>query len=182
MKIVIDPGHGGNDTGAPGPTGLNESDVVLSISEFVVAGLGKLGLETKRTRAQDVFIDLGTRCEIANNWHADYFLSIHCNSDGPSATGVETLYTSSAGEAWALPIQTMVVEATGDTDRGLKYRSDLYVLNGTNMPAALAEVGFISHAETEKLFKGDQYRKLISDAICAGIAKFLHLAPLPPKM
>lgn len=182
MKICLDPGHGGNDTGALGPTELAESNVVLSISEFVAAGLEKLKLATKLTRKSDVFVELGQRCNIANDWNADYFLSIHCNSNGPSAVGVETLYTSSAGEAWALPIQTMVVEATGDVDRGLKYRSDLYVLNGTSMPAALAEVGFISHPETEKLFKSDQYRKLIADAICVGIAKFLHIVPLPVKM
>jgi N-acetylmuramoyl-L-alanine amidase len=180
MKICLDPGHGGNDSGAVGPNGLNESDVVLDIAMQVAAALQQLQLETKLTRTCDAFVELGQRCHIANDWVADYFVSIHCNSNGPSAVGIETLYATEDGEALAIPIQEMLLDATGDTDRGLKYRSDLYVLNVTQMPAVLAEVGFISHPPTEQLFKTEPYRRLVADAIAAGIAKFLNLAPPPP--
>jgi N-acetylmuramoyl-L-alanine amidase len=174
-KFAIDAGHGGSDPGAVGPGGLHEADVNLSVSNHLVAGLVRLDLSTLLTRKTDDYVSLGARCEIANDWGADFFVSIHCNSNGSSAVGVETLYKTAKGEALALPIQEAMVEATGDVDRGLKYRSDLYVLNATRMPATLAEIGFISHPDTEALLKTDNYRKLIADAIAVGITKHLNI-------
>jgi N-acetylmuramoyl-L-alanine amidase len=172
MKICIDPGHGGNDSGAVGPSGLTESSVVLTISRKVSEKLAALAnVETLMTRSSNVFVELGKRCEIANEWGADYFVSIHLNSDGPTAVGIETLYTSTSGKALATPIQEAMVAATGDTDRGLKERDDLYVLNGTNMPAALAEAGFISHPTTESKLKTKEYQELLASAIVSGITK-----------
>jgi N-acetylmuramoyl-L-alanine amidase len=176
MKICIDPGHGGKDPGAVGSNGLHEADVNLTVSKHIATGLEKLGVSAALTRETDVFVELPDRCEFANDWAANYFVSVHCNSDGPSAAGIETLYASANGEALATPIQEMMIAATNDTDRGLKYRSDLYVLNGTRMPAALAEIGFISHPDTEEMLKKDSYQKLVADSITAGIAKHLNLS------
>lgn len=177
FKICIDPGHGGADPGAVGPGGLHEADVNLAVSQYIVAGLEqKLGLSAALTRETDATTALSGRCEFANDWGADLFISVHCNSNGPSAIGIETLYKSEKGKALAKPIQEMMIAATDDTDRGLKYRSDLYVLNGTNMPAVLAEIGFISNPETEGLLKTDHYRHLIADSIVAGIAKYLNIS------
>lgn len=180
MKIAIDPGHGGSDPGAVGPNGLQEADVNLAICKHVCAGLEKLGISIKLTRETDVYVALGIRCEVANDWDADYFVSIHCNSDGPSAEGIETLYKTQKGEALARPIQEAMVEATGDRDRGLVYRGDLYVLNGTRMPSCLGEVGFVSNPDTESLLKTDEYRRILAEAIVAGIAKFLGIKPQHP--
>src|SRR5215510_3738101 len=183
MKICLDPGHGGNDSGAVGPTGLEEASCVLAISFYVQDLLREYKLETKLTRETDTFVELSTRCTIANGWGADYFVSIHLNSDGPSAQGIETLYVSAKGEALALPIQQSLVDLTGDVDRGLKYRSDLAVLNGTKMPATLAEAGFISHPATERQFRTSTYRTLVAQAIGMGIINFLGLkAPEPEPM
>src|SRR5215510_15099352 len=99
MKICLDPGHGGSDPGAVGPSGLSEASVVLAISQYVATELENLGLEVRLTRDTDVFIALGHRCAIANDWHADYFVSIHLNSDGPNAKGIETLYKTTNGQA-----------------------------------------------------------------------------------
>jgi N-acetylmuramoyl-L-alanine amidase len=184
VKICIDPGHGGHDPGAVGPTGLTEASVALAISLKLSDNLNAIGVDTLMTRSTDVFIELGTRCKIANDWKADYFVSVHLNSNGSSAVGIETLYKTNNGKALASPIQESMIVATGDTDRGLKQRTDLYVLNGTNMPAALAEVGFISNPGFEAKFRTDDYRQLVADAIAAGLADFLHLlsvpAPIPP--
>ena len=178
MKICIDAGHGGHDSGAVGPAGLEEAPTVLQISQTLAAWLREeYGLETKLTRNSNVYIQLNVRCDIANDWPADYFISIHANSDGPSAHGIETLYTSDKGKKLADPIQKALIEATGETDRGLKERDDLAVLNGTNMPAALVEVGFISHPETEEKLGTLSYRDLLADAIVQGIIKFLGWEP-----
>lgn len=185
-KICIDPGHGGKDPGAVGPTGLQEAEVALDLSDRLCDRLGDLGIDTLMTRLANEFIELADRCEIANNWDADYFVSVHLNSNGSTAVGIETLYKSDVGMGLAAPVQEAMVDATGDTDRGLKYRDDLYVLNGTNMPAILVEVGFISHPKTEDKFRTDEYKDIITEAIVSGIASYLKLdepsapVPIPP--
>lgn len=179
VKICLDPGHGGHDPGACGSAGLTEAEVNLKVSQRLGERLGELGISTLLTRSSDVYIALGMRCELANDWGADYFISVHCNSDGPSAVGIETLYKTSDGKSLAEPIQHHLVLATGDTDRGLKYRYDLYVLNATLMPACLIELGFISHPQTESKLKTDDYQRLLAEAITAGLREFLNLAPAP---
>jgi N-acetylmuramoyl-L-alanine amidase len=93
-RIVIDPGHGGHDSGTLGPDGIEEKDVVLDVS----LRLGKLlkqrlGADVIFTRADDTFIPLETRTAIANKAQADLFVSVHANSSpDPSARGVETYY------------------------------------------------------------------------------------------
>lgn len=93
-RIVLDPGHGGHDTGTVGPDGLREKDLVLDVSQR----LGRLietrmGSEVIFTRSDDTFIPLERRTEIANDAKADLFLSIHANSSPlRSAAGVETYY------------------------------------------------------------------------------------------
>jgi N-acetylmuramoyl-L-alanine amidase len=93
-RIVIDPGHGGHDSGTLGPDGIEEKDVVLDVS----LRLGKLlkqrlGADVIFTRSDDTFIPLETRTAIANKAQADLFVSVHANSSpDPSARGVETYY------------------------------------------------------------------------------------------
>jgi N-acetylmuramoyl-L-alanine amidase len=153
---------------------------VLTISEELATLLLDYGVAIRLTRSTDVFISLGERCGIANSWQADYFVSIHLNSNGATAVGIETLYTSEAGKALAAPIQTALLAATGDVDRGLKERDDLYVLNATNMPSVLVEAGFISHPPTEEKLRTPEYLTLLARAIAEGITEYLDLAPLTP--
>ena len=143
--------------------------------------LSLYGVATRLTRSTDVFVELGDRCAVANGWHADWFVSIHLNSDGPSAVGIETLYTSEEGKALAVSVQAALIKATGDTDRGVKERDDLYVLNATNMPAIMVEGGFISHPATEEKLDTPEYQIRLAAAITEGIALHLKLkrgAPL----
>ena len=179
MKVVLDPGHGGNDTGAVGPTGLEEANTVLDLSEQIAIPLQHAGIDIRFTREIDVFVELEDRCAIANVWGADYFVSVHLNSNGSTAVGIETLYKSETGKKLATPVQEILITATGDTNRGLKKRDDLYVLNGTKMPAILVEAGFISHPKTEAKFKTGEYRRTVAHAVAAGILKFLGLS-VPP--
>jgi len=93
-RIVIDPGHGGHDTGTIGPTGLREKDVVLDVGLRLKKLLErKAGCEVVMTRNDDTFIPLEERTAIANAKAADLFVSIHANaSSDRSARGVETYY------------------------------------------------------------------------------------------
>jgi N-acetylmuramoyl-L-alanine amidase len=105
-KIVIDPGHGGHDTGTIGPDGLLEKDLVVDVGRR----LGKLldtrmGAEVVYTRKDDTFIPLETRTAIANQEQADLFVSIHANSSrDPNARGVETYYLNFTSSTDALEV------------------------------------------------------------------------------
>jgi N-acetylmuramoyl-L-alanine amidase len=174
MKIVIDAGHGGTDPGAVGSHGLTESATNLIIcTELSQLLQEEYGWSTLLTRTSEVFISLGSRCEIANDWGANYFVSVHCNSNGPSAHGIETLYKTDKGRALAEPVQKSLIDVTREHDRGLKHRTDLHVLNGTRMPAILVEVGFISHPATEQKLMTLDYLTLLSDAIALGLKEFI---------
>ncbi|MDD2310251.1 MAG: N-acetylmuramoyl-L-alanine amidase [Desulfuromonadaceae bacterium] len=97
-RVVIDPGHGGHDPGAVGPSGLQEKDVVLAIGLRLRALFReKLGLDVVMTRSTDVFIPLEERTAIANKVGADLFLSVHANAaPNRSAAGIETYYLNLA--------------------------------------------------------------------------------------
>jgi N-acetylmuramoyl-L-alanine amidase len=148
--------------------------VNLSVANLLVALLEIFKISSLLTRKQEVYVSLGERCEAANDWGANYFVSIHCNSDS-DAFGIETLYKTEKGKALATPVQEALVQATGDRDRGLKHRTDLYVLNGTYMPSILPEIGFISHPATEEKLGTAAYQESIAQAIYRGLAKHLGL-------
>ena len=105
-KIVIDPGHGGHDTGTIGPNGLEEKDLVLDVSRRLGRLLEtRLGAEVVYTRKDDTFIPLETRTAIANQARADLFVSIHANSSRDSAArGVETYYLNFTSSSEALEV------------------------------------------------------------------------------
>ena len=105
-KIVIDPGHGGHDTGTIGPNGLEEKDLVLEVGRRLGKLLEtRLGAEVVYTRKNDTFIPLETRTAIANQQRADLFISIHANSSQDSAArGVETYYLNFTSSADALEV------------------------------------------------------------------------------
>jgi N-acetylmuramoyl-L-alanine amidase len=105
-KIVIDPGHGGHDTGTIGPNGLEEKDLVLDVGLKLGKLLeSRLGAEVVYTRKDDTFIPLETRTAIANQQRADLFISIHANSShDPDARGVETYYLNFTSSPDALEV------------------------------------------------------------------------------
>jgi len=105
-KIVIDPGHGGHDTGTIGPNGLLEKDLVLDVSKRLGKLLAaRLGAQVAFTRRDDTFIPLETRTAIANQEQADLFVSVHANSSrDPDARGVETYYLNFTSSPEALEV------------------------------------------------------------------------------
>jgi N-acetylmuramoyl-L-alanine amidase len=90
-RVVLDPGHGGNDPGATGPSGLKEKDVTLAIAHKVAPVLARSGVEITLTRDDDRFVTLEERTARANAFGADLFVSIHCNAaENKARRGVET--------------------------------------------------------------------------------------------
>jgi N-acetylmuramoyl-L-alanine amidase len=90
-RVVIDPGHGGHDTGAIGAQGTYEKDVALAISTKLGQRLEEMGLEVVLTRDDDAFVKLEERSRLANRQRGDLFISIHCNAAAnKKLRGVET--------------------------------------------------------------------------------------------
>ncbi len=99
-RVAIDPGHGGTDGGAIGPTGLKEKDITLDIAHRVGPILSReMKIETLLTRDTDAYVALDLRTARANAFHADLFLSIHCNaSESGTARGVQTFFLDASRE------------------------------------------------------------------------------------
>jgi N-acetylmuramoyl-L-alanine amidase len=108
-RVVIDPGHGGDDPGAVGPNGLKEKDVALKIALKLGELLrDRLGLEVIYTRSSDVFVPLVKRPAIANSMKADLFISIHLNaSPDPKAKGVEVYYLNFTTDPEAMRVAAL---------------------------------------------------------------------------
>ncbi|OKL37691.1 cell wall hydrolase [Domibacillus mangrovi] len=187
QTIILDPGHGGTDPGAIG-NGLKEKDVVLKTGLQVNDLLKQTPFNVKMTRSTDTFIPLKTRSTFAKDNGGDVFVSIHVNAASASASGTETYYYA-AGNPYvadskllATKIQKRMLAAWNLKDRGVK-PGDLSVLRENNMPAALAELGFISNAGDAAKMKSDYSMKIMSKAIYYGIldyydAKGYEVSPL----
>ncbi|HWE24741.1 MAG TPA: N-acetylmuramoyl-L-alanine amidase, partial [Myxococcales bacterium] len=106
-RVVIDPGHGGRDTGAVGPHGVREKDVALSIARTLAERLRALGFAVVLTRKGDTYVSLDERTRIANEAHADLFVSIHCNAArSRRLSGVETWTLNVASDRYATRLAT----------------------------------------------------------------------------
>ena len=105
-RVVLDPGHGGHDSGTRGPSGLLEKDLVLDVSKRLGALIAeRMGSEVIFTRDDDTFIPLEERTRIANRHKADLFLSIHANSSlVKTASGIETYYLNFTTSQSALEV------------------------------------------------------------------------------
>jgi N-acetylmuramoyl-L-alanine amidase len=93
MRIVIDPGHGGAEDGAIGPSGLKEKELTLDVAQRLSELLSSDGFEVKLTRDEDHHVELDTRAGIANNFKAELFISLHANASRfAKARGAETYF------------------------------------------------------------------------------------------
>ncbi|WP_459503595.1 N-acetylmuramoyl-L-alanine amidase [Bacillus sp. C1] len=184
MKLVIDAGHGGQDSGAVG-NGLVEKDLTLQIAKRVQEILlENYAIDVKMTRDSDVFIPLSERANIANNFGADFFISFHINSGG--GTGFESyIYNGLSDSSSAAAKQRKMHAAVnpvltkyGLRDRGAK-KANYAVLRETNMDALLTETAFIDTTFDANLLKNPQFIEDMSQAYAKGIVEILGLTPTP---
>lgn len=171
--IVIDPGHGGLDTGALRGNVL-EKDLTLDISLKVKECLKEIGMKNiVMTRSVDKTLTLDERVQIANNNNADIFVSVHINASVKSEiNGIETHYYSENGYNVAKVIHKELMENVNATDRGL-FKSKFYVINHTEAPAVLLELGFISNEQERSSLKSDKRQMDSAQAIADGIVNYL---------
>lgn len=175
--IVIDAGHGGKDPGAISKiNGLKEKDLVLPIALKMKQRLEALGFRVYLTRDYDTYIGLYSRADIANSLKADAFVSLHANSAVQEAQGVEMLYAPDQRDSLSLAkrLQQALLQATGARDRGIVPRANLAVLKRTEMPAVLAEIGFLSNPSEVSRLATSEYRQRIVEGLTQGIANYFQ--------
>lgn len=183
MKIFIDQGHNpvNPNAGAEG-NGYREQDITYVVGALLADELSAAGIETRLSRTTPT-TQLGTsnatslaaRARAANEWGADYFISIHTNaSEIQSASGSEALVYSlgSVASALAGDILIQLNLSTGLANRGVKQRPSLYVLRRTRMPAVLVELGFITNPYDANLMANQP--ELFAEGIADGIFEFLE--------
>ena len=130
--IVIDPGHGGDDTGARGIGGVQEKNVTLAVAQDLAAGLNKVpGLRALLTRDADYFVPLRQRYRIAEQAHADLFVSVHCNSSHRrgSGNGTEVFFLSLKGASDQADKDLADVENAADLVGGVPPQAEDDVVN-----------------------------------------------------
>ena len=173
-KVFIDAGHGGTDPGALG-YGYRESDLNLQVAKKVESKLKSKGIDVKMSRNSDIFYSLSERAEMANDYGADAFVSIHQNSaEAKSANGIETYYNRNKEEDKPLSndIQTQVISQTGANNRGVK-NAEFTVLVKSKMISALVECGFITNELEVKKLSDSSYQDKLATGIANGIEEYL---------
>ncbi|QVI35971.1 N-acetylmuramoyl-L-alanine amidase [Lacticaseibacillus chiayiensis] len=169
--IVLDPGHGGSDTGAIANDGSDyEKTYTLKTADLVANALRAAGANVIMTRTTDKFVDLAPRPATANNAHADAFISFHFDSSPSknSASGFTTYYYSSKKD---LPLAKSINRAlTGLPlkNRGVAF-GNFEVLRDNNQPAILNEMGYINNDKDFKYIKDPTYQSKIATDIVNGL-------------
>ncbi|WP_148630457.1 SH3 domain-containing protein [Bacillus sp. E214] len=166
--IVIDPGHGGSDSGAIGvKLKTKEKNINLSTANQLVTLLRNAGATVIMTRSNDTFISLANRAALSNSKKADAFVSIHYNAaPATSASGIETFYYHNSSLASA--IHAELIKATGLKDRKVK-QGNFQVLKSNKQPATLLELGFLTNAAEEKTISQTSYHKKAAQGILNGL-------------
>lgn len=185
LKIVIDPGHGGKDSGAVALDGeIYEKTVNLLVAERLMDKLSANSeISPVITRTRDEYIKLLDRAGVSNDGDAHLFLSIHFNSaDNSDAKGIEVLYASEKNvrikntvqKDFASCLQKALVRETGAVDRGIKNRPAIIVLNKTKNVAALAELGFLSNEDDLENIKDPDYIDKLAQGLYNGIEDYMN--------
>lgn len=183
--IVIDPGHGGREKGAVSG-GCCEKDINLRIAKTLVAALQEQGARTIITRSTDEVVGLAARSQVAIDNNADFFISIHCNSNSGngSASGIETYYhmREPSPMALAYAVHAGVCQRTGMCDRHARSDRSLYAsglkvlkcLENTNIPGILLECGYVNNTSDRSKLLNSDYRRKLSQGIIAGLKAYIE--------
>ena len=191
--IVIDPGHGGSNTGTHSVLdGRFEKEFTLDWAERLKPLLETNGWTVFLTRTNDADVSLGERVAFAESHHADLFVSLHFNSGAPDTkqagletycvtpTGMPSTLTRGFTDLWsenlpnnnfdsqnlqfALRMHSALLRATGEEDRGVRRARFIGVVRGQKRPAILIEAGYLSNPGEAKLIESSDYRQKLAEA------------------
>ena len=197
-RILIDPGHGGKDSGAQGKY-ANEKTINMKTSLKLKASLEKVGYKVFLTRWSDRFPSFKERTDLIKKFKADIFISIHSNATKTkSVSGIETFHLTpnggissnggkkarkgkSVGDKFtresarlAYEVHRQFAKYTGAQNRGVK-NANFKVLRESDCPSILVETGFLSNRWEEKRLSSKEYQQRLADCIVRGVY-YYHLS------
>jgi len=179
VKVFIDPGHGGKDPGGQG-YGLDEKDVVLDIALKTANVLSRdyLGVNVRLSRTDDSYYELIDRANMANEWEADYYISLHTNAHNGRAHGFESFIFNGKISNETIrrqkDIHSYLINRIEVLNRGMK-RANFSVLRNTRMPALLIEYMFIDNRAENSLLTNASYRTSLANYTAEAIAQSFNL-------
>lgn len=183
--VVIDPAHGGHDTGTVTPY-AREADVALVVATKLGAELKKRGYEVAFTQEQNQYQSPQARVDKANAAPAAIFVSLHLNSGRSDMKGAQTYTVAPAGKnekplpghefsqasmALAMAVQSSLVEKAGAEDGGCR-RAHFSPLNSLRCPSVMVELGFATHPEEGTRLSTEEYQLKLVEALAMGIDSF----------
>ena len=201
-KVIVDPGHGGQDTGSKGSDGLLEKDVTMALANKLVQALEETGeIRSELTRTNDQAVSLDDRAGLANHHHGDLFISLHLGTTfAPDPTGFSIYYWSpTTASPTATPSSNTVKpwdqehEPYWEKSRMLAslmkeellwsipwasggvLAADIYLLRRTRMPAVMLELGSLKHLEEAAQLQKPEFQEAVAKAVTQGIIKYRSL-------
>lgn len=185
VSILLDPGHGGTDPGAIGPTGLKESDTNLRVARYLRILLEADGAEVKMTRETDSYLTLGQRVEMAKELKPDLFVSIHHNASlSPRKTNRSEIYYNALDQGLSqIAGQHMIdrLESYGFGEESLIVPGGFFVLRNNPSPSVLTEGSYISIPAIEKQLKTGKALTDQAEALRWAIRETFSNGPLKIK-
>lgn len=178
IRIVLDPGHGGEDEGCS-KNGVEEKVINLQIAREVQRQLEEMGYQVVLTREGDWTCPKEERVQTANAAAADLYVSIHQNADeSAEPSGVEVWYCEGdygkEGRRLAKLLQKYVVAETDAREREIGETDSLYVIRESDMPSCLIETGFLTNAAERRKLTEQEYQKQIARGIAEGIDLYFY--------
>lgn len=187
--IVIDPGHGGRDSGARGVGGVQEKDITLAVARRLTAYLHEAGAVVVTTRGADVDLstdedraqrrrhmgDLQGRLQVVRKQHIDAFVSIHCNAaPSPNWHGAQVLYfrDNEQGKTLATIMQHTYGQELLSTHRDIQSNRTLYLLKRIQGPTVLSEIGFITNPSEARALQSPRYQDQVAFATYESLVRY----------
>ncbi|MGF1589739.1 MAG: N-acetylmuramoyl-L-alanine amidase [Pleurocapsa sp.] len=176
IKILLDPGHGGQESGSKGPTGYPEKDINLLISKLVKAELTELGAKVYLTREEDVDVSLEERVTMIDKIEPDLAISIHYNAlpdsgDAENTKGISTFWYSTQAHAPAMFLHKYLVAELNRPDAGT-FWNNLALTRPHTAPSILLELGFMINPEEFEWITNEQEQQKLAKTLAAGIKEW----------
>lgn len=190
--IIVDAGHGGEDSGAVGVNGVYEKDLNLQVANVLAGVLKEKGYTVIMTRTEDKMLyeedqnikgirkisDLKNRCKVAGQYPGALFISVHMNSFGAAKySGLQVYYSHGNDNSNALASciqQAVKRELQHENNRVVKDGKDIYILENCPITSVLIECGFLTNADECAKLSDKEYQKELSFAIVCGIIDYIE--------
>ncbi|MDU0293652.1 N-acetylmuramoyl-L-alanine amidase [Saccharothrix longispora] len=180
-RIIIDPGHGGDDRGVV-VEGVSEADVMLDLARLLEGKMAATGMEALLTRGPNHNPDEGERARFANEAGADLILSLHCDANrSPLASGVASFHfgtgngtSSTVGEALAGYIQREIIARTGMADCGTHPKT-WDMLRMTRCTAVRIEVGYLTNPGDRQRLANPSFRDVVAEGVLVAVKRLYLL-------